>query len=107
MTDNGFITIRKWMIRRLGLVGTPLVLYAEIYQKWDRFGEKCSEFTLRDFGCGNTQIVAKGIKFLKDNGFIEETEEVNSKGFKDKMLSPVLKKLDEYDVPADVRTYKK
>lgn len=107
MTDNGFITIRKWMIRRLGLVGTPLVLYAEIYQKFDRFNEKSSEYSLRDFGCGNSQIVSKGLKFLTDNGFLEESEDVNSKGFKNKVYAPVMKKLDEFGVPADVRSYKK
>lgn len=107
MTDNGFLVIRHWMIKRFGLVGTPLVLYAEIYHKFEKFGEKTSEYSLRDYGCGNSQIIAKGIKFLKENGFIEETEEVTSKGFKNKVLSPVMKKLDEYDVPERARTYEK
>ncbi len=106
MTDGGFTTLRDWMTTRLGLIGTPLVLYARIYQKFDRFGEKTSAYSLKEYGAGNTQIVTKGLRFLVDNGFIEEIEEVNSKGFKNKVYAPVMKKLDEYSVPQKLRSYK-
>lgn len=103
MTDKSFVIIRGWMVRRLLLNGTPLILYACIYGKHSKFQEKTSEFSLKDFGAGNGQLVTKALKFLKDNGFIEESEEVSDKGFKNKMYAPSIKKLDETDVPKEIR----
>lgn len=72
--DEGFIVVRKFMMRKLKLHGVPLLLYARIHGFTVNGGEGCFETQAslaNDFNV-STRAIGKALKLLKQRGLVVE-----------------------------------